>query len=42
MHRRSVAIETDSTLTPDEVGVLDEPNGHRAMYLRPHAISHEH
>lgn len=42
--RRLVAIVSTPAAVPffASLGFVDESHGHRAMYLRPHATSHEH
>lgn len=42
--RRLVAVVSTPAAVPffASLGFVDESHGHRAMYLRPHAISHEH
>ena len=42
--RRLVALVSTPAAVPffASLGFVDESHGHRAMYLRPHATSHEH
>jgi len=42
--RRLVALVSTPAAAPffASIGFVDESHGHRAMYLRPHATSHEH